>query len=90
MRDADMESQVQEGDEMISEKETLTMQQSNEERKRKERGIRDVQAISSLPTVIIRNYATKGGANREELLNVLATWAASLVENQVNQVLPGL
>lgn len=85
MGDADMESQVhEEGDEITREKEALTKQQSDDERERKERSIRDGEAISGLPIVIIRNYAAKGGVNREELLNVLASWGASLVENQVS------
>lgn len=89
MYEADMESQVheEEGDEMTREKEMLIRQQ---ERERKERSVQYAQAISDLPIVIIRNYATKGGTNREELLDVLATWAASLVENQVSRVLLGL
>jgi len=37
--------------------------------------------------VVIRNYASKGGVNREELLGVLASWAATLAENQVAHVI---
>jgi hypothetical protein len=53
------------------------------EKGRKQRTIEDVQALGSLPIVVIRNYASKGGANKEELLTVLAGWAATLIENQV-------
>ena len=38
--------------------------------------------MASLPIVVIRNYSTKVGSN-EELLGVLAHWAAMLAENQV-------
>lgn len=55
-----------------------------EEKERKLRNVDDTQAVETLPIVVIRNYAAKGGANREELLSVLATWAASLAENQVS------
>lgn len=39
--------------------------------------------VNALPIVIIRNYTTKIGSDREELLTVLAQWAASLAEKQV-------
>lgn len=56
-----------------------------EEKERKLRNVDDTQAVGTLPIVVIRNFAAKGGANREELLSVLAIWAASLVENQVSK-----
>lgn len=56
-----------------------------EEKERKERSVQDVQALGSLPIVVIRNYASKGGANKEALLTVLAGWAATLIENQVSR-----
>ena len=56
-----------------------------EEILRKQRSMKDLQAIVSLPVVVIRNYATNGGSGREELLGVLAQWAATLAENQVCQ-----
>ena len=43
----------------------------------------ELDAVSAMPIVVIRNYSSKIGATREELLAVLASWAASLVENQV-------
>lgn len=48
----------------------------------KERMTADV-AVASLPIVVIKNYSTKIGSSREELLGVLAQWAATLAENQV-------
>ena len=38
-------------------------------------------AVETLPIVIIKNFATKRG--RDEVLTVMANWAASLVNNQV-------
>ncbi|KAG6854990.1 hypothetical protein C0991_009813 [Blastosporella zonata] len=42
---------------------------------------------AALPIVIIRNYAMKVGSKREELLVVLAQWAATLAETQVAHVI---
>ncbi|KAH0584119.1 hypothetical protein H2248_009688 [Termitomyces sp. 'cryptogamus'] len=47
----------------------------------------EMEAVRSLPIVVIRNYAVKVGSNRVELLNVLAQWAAILAENQVAHVI---
>ncbi|CAA7267988.1 unnamed protein product [Cyclocybe aegerita] len=48
----------------------------------------DVEAIRSLPIVVIRNFAlTAGSTSREEMLNVLAQWAATLAENHVAHVI---
>lgn len=46
----------------------------------------DIDGVKALPIVVIRNYSSKIGATREELLNILANWAASLVEGQVSLV----
>lgn len=43
-------------------------------------------AVASLPIVIIRNFASKRGSAKEESLNALATWAATLAENQVSNL----
>ena len=46
----------------------------------------DMEAINSLPIVVIRNYSpTAGSAAKEEMLGVLAQWAATLAENQVGK-----
>ena len=59
---------------------------SKDDAKRRQQNAADLQAIQSLPVVIIKNFESKGGgARKEELLNVLATWAASIAENQVSQ-----
>lgn len=42
-------------------------------------------AVETLPIVIIKNFATKRG--RDEVLTVMANWAASLVNNQVRALL---
>ncbi|KAF8078176.1 RNA12 protein-domain-containing protein [Lyophyllum atratum] len=48
---------------------------------------KEIEAVGALPIVVIRNYAAKIGSNREELLTVLAQWAAMLTENQVAHVI---
>ena len=47
----------------------------------------DVDAIRSLPIVVLKNYGTTSTASavKEEMLNVLSQWAAALAENQVRQ-----
>ncbi len=56
----------------------------------------NTEATNALPVVVIRNFDSKasGGMglaastnNREDILNVLANWAGSLVENQVAHVI---
>lgn len=47
----------------------------------------DVQAVRTLPIVVIKNYGARGGIYKEELLSVLAHWAASLTENQIAHVI---
>lgn len=54
-----------------------------EETLRRERTVEDGESVASLPIVVMRNYSTKVGSGREELLDVLAQWAAMLAENQV-------
>ncbi|KAG8733505.1 mitochondrial escape protein 2 [Ceratobasidium sp. 423] len=44
------------------------------------------EALDDLPIVLITNYQPQG-AKREELLNVLAEWAAKLVEDKVAHVI---
>lgn len=43
----------------------------------------DLDAVRTMPIVVIRNFSSKIGATQEDLLTALANWAASLVENQV-------
>ncbi|KAI0797741.1 exonuclease [Abortiporus biennis] len=60
---------------------------SGEER-RKQRSAEDLQAIEAMPVVIIKGYESKGGdARRQDLLDVLSQWTATLVENQVAHVI---
>ena len=55
-----------------------------EEAKQQQQRADEVQNIESMPVVIIKNFDSKGGgARKEELLNVLAQWAASLADGQV-------
>jgi hypothetical protein len=56
--------------------------------KQQRRNTEDLQAVRTLPIVVIKNYATRGGVYKEQLLGVLAHWAASLTENQVICIAP--
>lgn len=89
MGDDDMEATPKDalkrfGDDNTREREAASKKQAGEDRERKQRSVEDGQTVGSLPIVVIRNFAAKGGASREELLSVLATWAATLIENQVS------
>jgi RNA12 protein len=50
--------------------------------KNRHRNDQDAEIVNGLPVVIIQNYVDKSG-NKDEVLNVLAHWAASIVQNQV-------
>ncbi|ESK85972.1 hypothetical protein Moror_9473 [Moniliophthora roreri MCA 2997] len=54
---------------------------------RKQKSLEDIQVLDSLPIVLIRNFATKGGLRREQLMEVLAKWAAKLAESQIAHVI---
>jgi len=47
------------------------------------RGTPDLQAVSTLPIVVLKNYTT---GSKEEVMDVFAKWAAALVERQVRPV----
>lgn len=54
------------------------------ELKQKQKHSEDTHAVEFMPVVIVKGFETRGGGSRrEELLNVLAQWAATLAENQV-------
>ncbi|KAL1746991.1 RNA12 protein-domain-containing protein [Schizophyllum fasciatum] len=57
-----------------------------EEMARKVKGTQDAEALQSLPTVVIRNYAGSG-SDKEQVLEVLAQWGTSLVENKIAHVI---
>ncbi|KAH9925242.1 RNA12 protein-domain-containing protein [Fomitopsis serialis] len=58
------------------------------EAQRKERSAGDVEAIEAMPIVIVKGFESKGGgASKEEMLDVLSRWAASLAQNQVAHVI---
>ena len=44
-------------------------------------------SVSALPVVIIRNFAAKNAGKREDLLSVIAEWAATLVDEKVAHVI---
>ncbi|KAL0577896.1 mitochondrial escape protein 2 [Marasmius crinis-equi] len=56
------------------------------EKARKQRSYEEILAVKSLPIVVIRNFAIKGGLNREQVMDVLAKWAAKLAESQIAHV----
>ncbi|KAJ7871518.1 RNA12 protein-domain-containing protein [Mycena olivaceomarginata] len=60
-------------------------EQDERETKKKQKGQAEIEAVESLPVVVIRNFAARG-SDREEIYDVLAEWAASLVENQLAHV----
>jgi hypothetical protein len=53
---------------------------ANNQKRRREA---DLEMVESLPIVVVKNFELKTGDKREELLEVLAQWSVSLVENQV-------
>ncbi|KAK0228223.1 RNA12 protein-domain-containing protein [Armillaria fumosa] len=55
-------------------------------KKRKPESVEDVEAVQSLPIVIIKNFE-RGPGPSDELLSVLATWAARLSEHQIAHVI---
>ncbi|KAI9067059.1 hypothetical protein FKP32DRAFT_1664487 [Trametes sanguinea] len=70
------------------EKEAAEEQRQIEEARQRQQRAEDLQNIESIPVVIIKNFDSKGGgARKEELLNVLSQWAASLAEGQVAHVI---
>ncbi|OSX64663.1 hypothetical protein POSPLADRAFT_1044153 [Postia placenta MAD-698-R-SB12] len=47
----------------------------------------DVPTIKSMPIVIVKGFETKGGGqNKQEMLDVIAHWVATLAQNQVAHV----
>ncbi|KAI5124079.1 hypothetical protein M0805_003906 [Coniferiporia weirii] len=58
---------------------------SDEEKTRRQKTPSEMQALQALPIVIIRNFATKHG--KDEVLGVLAKWAATLVNNKIAHVI---
>ncbi|KAF7322646.1 hypothetical protein HMN09_00043200 [Mycena chlorophos] len=46
----------------------------------------ELQAVSALPVVVIRNFDSRG-SNREDVFDELAEWAASLVEQKLAHVI---
>lgn len=61
---------------------------SEELARQQHRHAEDVQVVRTLPIVVIKNYAARGGVYKEELLGVLAHWAASLAVNEVIRTTP--
>lgn len=82
------------GDELIGDYDGMALirvedrpeKEDAEELTRKQRTQEELEAVSAMPVVIIRNYGTKIGSRRDEFLTVLAQWAAMLSENQVDSL----
>ena len=89
--DADPRPYVSNGDTSgnFNEKGSGDASKQGEGVRQKKQSSEDVEAVESIPVVIIKNFESKGGGSRkEELLNVLAQWAANLAENQVSSFRP--
>ena len=55
---------------------------------KKQTTLDDLTSVEAMPIVILRGFDSRGGgARREELLEVLTQWAASLAENQVRSTM---
>ncbi|RXW24136.1 hypothetical protein EST38_g1699 [Candolleomyces aberdarensis] len=63
------------------------LEDAEKQGKREAESQADIDALKALPIVVIRNYSSKIGVTREELLTILANWAASLVEGQTAHVI---
>ncbi|KAF9234783.1 RNA12 protein-domain-containing protein [Melanogaster broomeanus] len=61
--------------------------QVDDELAKKERRVEEVQAVETLPVVVIKNYGARGGVKREDVLAVLSQWASTLVENRIAHVI---
>ncbi|KAJ7090200.1 RNA12 protein-domain-containing protein [Mycena belliarum] len=77
------------GDELMEDDDRVAFTEEKEEneqdKKKKQDGKVELEAVRTLPIVLIRNFAARG-SNREEIYDVLAEWAASLIENQFAHV----
>ena len=70
----------------MSSEEEEAMIAENEKAFRKQKAQNSTDITSSLPIVVIKNYtANFGSPTKEALLEALAQWAATLIENQVNK-----
>ncbi|KAI0670636.1 RNA12 protein-domain-containing protein [Trametes maxima] len=89
--DADAPKPAPANDEVLNEKRGQMQseeEKQEEEAKQKKQRAEDLQSSQSMPVVIIKNFESKGGgARKEELLNVLAQWAASIADGQVAHVI---
>ncbi|SJL04426.1 uncharacterized protein ARMOST_07792 [Armillaria ostoyae] len=91
-RTAGVKSELNTGDKLLAVDAQLTNADSEtpvEERvgkKRKPENAEDVEAVQSLPIVIIKNFE-RGPGPSDELLSVLAKWAARLSEHQIAHVI---
>ncbi|KAJ7470384.1 RNA12 protein-domain-containing protein [Mycena latifolia] len=79
------------GDELMDDDDRVALTHTDDEgadeqeKKKKQMGKAELEAVRSLPIVVIRNFAARG-SNREEIYDVLAEWAANLIESQFAHV----
>ncbi|KAH9946331.1 RNA12 protein-domain-containing protein [Epithele typhae] len=67
---------------------TKEMEKQAADARRKKDRSEDMESVHSLPVVVIKNFESRGGGLRkEELLDALAQWAATLTENQIAHVI---
>lgn len=75
---------LDEGNEAFMMEELKKEKEVENELIRKERSAEEIEAIATLPVVVIKNYGARGNVYREELQKVISQWAATLVENKVS------
>lgn len=78
LEDYDVDPKLVEVVEQIAEKEATPAENL-------EKTPSDMQTLQSMPIVVIKNYATKRG--RDDIIAVMSTWAASLVDHNIAHVI---
>jgi len=70
---------------LVEEEEVMMVE--NEKAFRKQKAQKSMDITSSMPIVVIKNYTSNfGSPTKEALLEALAQWAATLIENQIAHV----
>ncbi|KAG7086673.1 hypothetical protein E1B28_002613 [Marasmius oreades] len=82
--DANATASSEADEEPMNEKQTSPKELEDAKRKHSKD---DFSTVQSLPIVVVRNFAVKGGLSREQVMDVLAKWAAKLAESQIAHVI---